>query len=320
MKPAMIVLFLIILTLVKIRETDTKFIRNQSKDLNESTITPNGTKMTVNKSGNGKYQASAIRRTKMKSIKREKQIARQLLTNKLKIQKDIRKKKQIKQNKTEQRDERKQKKKNKGGKWKEKERKKHKKIRLINNMHVFNVEDLKIKLKEKRKSTCTRAKTRATLSYQTMNLLFEQSFSESQIYEGLEKSQVEYSNFWRATNDFVSTKRNCDTNPSWNPIILKRELVKFEELISDLNSCFPLSTAPNQEDPISLATSSNQQRGLNKCMDSQKKQLECTHCNKQCGSAMKNGEIVILPTAVNCFYDVNWPVCVIMAPFLCTSS
>ena len=183
------------------------------------------------------------------------------------------------------------------------EKKKKQKTKPTIRVKTNKCASVKRKLKAKTIATCTRAKARAKMSYQTMDLLFEQSFSESQIIESLHKKQVKYSNFWNATSDFVSKNEKCDTNPNWNSVFLKEKLTNFKELTSDLNSYFlgGRSSAPDEEDPKSLAISANQRRGLQKCMESQKLHVKCTHCNKKCGSAMKNGEIVEY-TAVVCFY------------------
>jgi hypothetical protein len=132
------------------------------------------------------------------------------------------------------------------------------------------------KLEDKTLSTCSRAKTRAKMSFYTMDIIFKQHDVESEIHEHIQNKIPIYEKFWMAATVFMSGNTKCDANTN-KKLILIKERNNFRPIINELEaSCLGSQNIQHIEEKT-------------KCRESQQGTKLCKKCTNKCGRSIKKG-------------------------------
>ena len=81
----------------------------------------------------------------------------------------------------------------------------------------------KNKYKRFKNENCERAKRRSAISYDTLEMIYQQLFDMSRKSHTLSlQSKVKnYKNFLSSASEFLRQAKSCEYNPQWNPRIVK---------------------------------------------------------------------------------------------------
>ena len=179
----------------------------------------------------------------------------------------------------------------------------------------------KNKYKRFKNENCERAKRRSAISYDTLEMIYQQLFDMSRTSHTLSlQSKVKnYKNFLSSASEFLRQATSCEYNPQWNPRIVKvstgqlrhnchtyiiqRRLNEFRSSCLE-NLCnkreIETDSALNETslfsiqnfNPNVLPLPVRDRSIIKDCIRTLNKNRNCTNCRYECGEAIFNGKVL----------------------------